>query len=159
MFLQNKSRKYLFFIVSYFFIIIAAFIGYTVMLQQRMALSKLYESGETLTSEEIDFYVLLIDRTIFFESLFIFLFLLMSVYYFAKNRKDRSNKGNVKEYISLQLSILVIVAAVCFIFSFTTDVHVVDLLMILLGPAVIFVLLLVYMSIGLKRKVNKLEKE
>lgn len=160
---KKKSRRFLLINVIYFIFIVATFIGYTTMLQQRMDLSKLWQTNKSLSSTEIDLYVELINSTMLFEFLFIFIFLLMSLYYFYKNRKNRSERAIVKEYFTLQISLIIFVIVLSIVFSIITDVLFIDLLFILFGPIIIFALLLIYMGIGLYRvkkgKINKLRKE
>ncbi|WP_019156386.1 hypothetical protein [Robertmurraya massiliosenegalensis] len=135
----------------YFVLMLLLYFGYALLWNHRLNMSEHWSSTSFLTNEDVRTIDLFGKWTEGFESMFYILFVLMSMVYFIKHRKDRKNQSIVKQYFVGHIFLFVIVVALSYIFALITPVPINNLLILLAFPTTIFVVFLIYMLYGLMK--------
>ncbi|MGG0717152.1 hypothetical protein ABE096_06080 [Robertmurraya massiliosenegalensis] len=135
----------------YFVLMLLLYFGYALLWNHRLNMSEHWSSTSFLTNEDVRTIDLFGKWTEGFESMFYILFVLMSIVYFIKNRKDRKNQSIIKQYFVGHIFLFVIAVILSWIFSLLTPVPINNLLILLLLPTTIFVVFLIYMLYGLMK--------
>jgi len=139
---------------AYYFLMLLFYFGYIILLNYRLNKSEFWSTKSTnniLTQEDVETIIRLGRWTNSFELMFIILFVLMSIIYFVKNRKDRKDLVVVKHYLFGNTFLFIGIIALSYILVRITSLPIGNVLEPLYLPIYIFLGLLGYMLWGLKK--------